>query len=80
MQEEKTATTVFSQLITKMYQDPAKFAAIAGIKVKEFSKLLKEVEIFLPPHSVPCRVVGEEVNITLLTLVEPRKGKLNNTF
>ena len=42
MQEEKTAATVFSQLITKMYQDPAKFAAIAGIKVKEFSKLLKE--------------------------------------
>lgn len=27
-----------------------------------------------------CLVVGEEVNITLLTLVEPRKGKLNNTF
>lgn len=42
MQEEKTAATVFSQLITKMYQDPAKFAAIAGIKVKEFTKLLKE--------------------------------------
>jgi len=29
---------------------------------------------------VPCRVVGEEVNIPLLTLVEPRKSKLNNTF
>ena len=42
MQEEKTSATVFSQLITKMYQDPAKFAAIAGIKVKEFTKLLKE--------------------------------------
>ena len=26
MQEEATASTVFSQLITKMYQDPAKFA------------------------------------------------------
>lgn len=42
MQEEKTSATVFSQLITKMYQDPAKFASIAGIKVKEFSKMLKE--------------------------------------
>lgn len=27
-----------------------------------------------------CRVVGEEIHITLLTLVEPWKGKLNNTF
>lgn len=29
---------------------------------------------------VPCRVVGKEVNIPLLTLVETRKGKLYNTF
>ena len=42
MQEEATASTVFSQLITKMYQDPAKFANIAGIEVKKFTKLLKE--------------------------------------
>lgn len=27
-----------------------------------------------------CRVVGEEIHIPLLTLVEPWKGKLNNTF
>lgn len=41
MQEESTASTVFSQLITKMFQDPAKFAKLAGENVKKFSKLLK---------------------------------------
>lgn len=41
MQEEATASTVFSQLITKMFQDPAKFANIAGIEVAQFTKLLK---------------------------------------
>lgn len=41
MQEEATASTVFSQLITKMYQDPAKFAKIAGLEVSKFTNLLK---------------------------------------
>ena len=41
MQDESTASTVFSQLITKMFQDPAKFAGIAGIEVKKFTQLLK---------------------------------------
>ncbi len=41
MQEEATSATVFSQLITKMYQDPAKFAKIAGMQVKEFTNLMK---------------------------------------
>ena len=41
MQEEATAATVFSQLITKMYQDPAKFAKLAGMQVKEFTNLMK---------------------------------------
>lgn len=41
MQEEATSATVFSQLITKMYQEPAKFAKIAGIEVTKFSKLMK---------------------------------------
>jgi TP901 family phage tail tape measure protein len=41
MQEESTASTVFSQLITKMYQDPARFAKIAGMQVKEFTHLMK---------------------------------------
>lgn len=42
MQEDATSATAFSQLITKMYQEPAKFAALAGKNVKEFSRLLKE--------------------------------------
>lgn len=41
MQDESTASTVFSQLITKMFQDPAKFAGIARIEVKKFTQLLK---------------------------------------
>lgn len=41
MQEEATASTVFSQLITKMYQDPAKFAKIAGVEVGKFTTMLK---------------------------------------
>lgn len=41
MQEESTASTVFSQLITKMFQDPAKFAGIAGLEVRKFTNLLK---------------------------------------
>lgn len=42
MQQDETAATAFSQLITKMYQEPAKFAALAGKDVQEFSRLLKE--------------------------------------
>ena len=41
MQEEATSATVFSQLITKMYQEPAKFAKIAGMEVEKFSTLMK---------------------------------------
>ncbi len=41
MQEEATSSTVFSQLITKMYQEPARFAKIAGMQVKEFTTLMK---------------------------------------
>lgn len=41
MQEEATASTVFSQLITKMYQEPARFATLAGQDVASFTKLLK---------------------------------------
>lgn len=41
MQKEATSATVFSQLITKMYQEPAKFAKIAGVEVTKFSNLMK---------------------------------------
>lgn len=42
MQQDETSATAFSQLITKMYQEPAKFAALAGKDVEEFTRLLKE--------------------------------------
>lgn len=42
MQQDETSATAFSQLITKMYQEPAKFAALAGKDLQEFSRLLKE--------------------------------------
>lgn len=40
-QEAATSATVFSQLITAMFQEPARFAKIAGIEVEKFAKLLK---------------------------------------
>lgn len=41
MQASELASTAFSQLTTKMFQKPAKFAALAGLEVKKFSTLLK---------------------------------------
>lgn len=41
MLQDETAATAFSQLVSKMYQEPAKFANYAGKSVKEFSNLLK---------------------------------------
>lgn len=40
-QEMATSSTVMSQLITKMYQNPAKFASMAGLEVKKFKELVK---------------------------------------
>lgn len=41
MQQDETAATAMQNLITKMFQQPAKFAALAGKSVKEFTNLLK---------------------------------------
>lgn len=41
MLQDETAATAFSQLVSKIYQEPAKFAQYAGKSVKEFSNLLK---------------------------------------
>ena len=41
MQQDETSATAFSQLITKMYQEPAKFAKLAGQDIQTFSSLLK---------------------------------------
>lgn len=40
-QEMATSSTVMSQLITKMYQDPARFAQMAGMEVEKFAQLIK---------------------------------------
>lgn len=40
-QEMATSSTVMSQLITKMYKDPARFANMAGMEVKKFADLMK---------------------------------------
>ena len=39
-QEMATSSTVMSQLITKMYQDPQRFAQMAGMEVKKFRELI----------------------------------------
>lgn len=40
-QEMATSSTVMSQLITKMYQDPARFANMAGLEVEKFTQTIK---------------------------------------
>ena len=42
MQQMETSATVMSQLITKMFQQPARFAELAGMQVKEFSELISK--------------------------------------
>lgn len=41
MQQVETSATALGQLITKIYQDPAKFAKLAGQDVKQFTELLQ---------------------------------------
>lgn len=41
MQQDEAAATAMQNLIAKMFQEPTKFAALAGKSVKEFSTLLK---------------------------------------
>lgn len=41
MQDEATSSTVFSQLITKIFQEPMKFAKLAGVEVSTFTTMLK---------------------------------------
>lgn len=41
MQQAETSSTAFSQLITKMFQNPEKFARLAGRSVSEFTHTLR---------------------------------------
>ena len=42
MQQDETSATAVQNLLAKMFQDSARFAKIAGLNVKEFSRTLKE--------------------------------------
>lgn len=42
MQHAETAATAFTNLLTKMYQEPVKFAKMAGQDVKQFTTLMRE--------------------------------------
>lgn len=42
MQQQEMAATAFQNLMMKMYQEPAKFAKMAGQSVEEFSSLIKK--------------------------------------
>ena len=41
MLRDETAATAFQNILIKMFQEPAKFAKLAGISVEEFSKTMK---------------------------------------
>lgn len=41
MQQDETSATAFQNLLTKMFQEPSKFAELAGQNVKTFSELLR---------------------------------------
>lgn len=41
-QKVEAASTALSQLIVKLYRDPAKYAAAAGLEVKKFTELMKK--------------------------------------
>lgn len=41
-QKVEASATALSQVITRLYQDPAKYAKVAGLDVQNFTKLLKE--------------------------------------
>lgn len=41
-QQVEASSTALSQIIVRLYQDPAKYARVAGLEVESFSKLMKE--------------------------------------
>ncbi len=41
-QKVEASATAISQVLVRLYQDPAKYAKVAGLNVKEFSDLLQE--------------------------------------
>lgn len=41
-QKVEASATAISQVLTRMYRDPAKYAKVAGLDIKQFSNLLKK--------------------------------------
>lgn len=41
-QKVEASSTALSQVIVRLYQDPAKYASVAGLEVESFSKLMRE--------------------------------------
>ena len=41
-QKVEASSTALSQIIVRLYQDPAKYAKVAGLEVEAFSKLMRE--------------------------------------
>lgn len=41
-QKVEASATALSQIIVRLYQDPAKYAKVAGLEVESFSKLMRE--------------------------------------
>ncbi len=41
-QKVEASATAISQVLTRMYRDPAKYAKVAGLDVQKFTKLIKE--------------------------------------
>lgn len=71
----KQATATVKTYESKVAQTINTLSNMGTASVGEVKAAMKQLK-----KSDSGRVVGEEVNITLLTLVEPWKGKLNNTF
>lgn len=71
----KQATATVKTYKSKVAQTINTLSNMGTASVGEVKAAMKQLK-----KSDSCRVVGEEIHITLLTLVEPWKGKLNNTF
>lgn len=71
----KQATATVKTYESKVAQTINTLSNMGTASVGEVKSAMKQLK-----KSDSCRAVGEEVNMPLLTLVEPWKGKLNNTF
>ena len=71
----KQATATVKTYESKVAQTINTLSNMGTASVGEVKAAMKQLK-----KSDSCRVVGEEIHIPLLTLVEPRKGKLYYTF